>query len=190
MKKINLSLMIVLLFMFALVSITQGFQNEPEGFRDLKWGDPPTEDMRKFFWPGNNLSDSGLYWRETDNLQIGGAELESIKYGFYLGQFRRVFIETKNDNAEPLKDVLELKFGLGEKFDNFLDDNITMYQWTGDKAMVKLVTNRRYKSAELEIYSIEIYHQYLEDLHLRSEEEARRKEEERQKAAEEGLGDF
>jgi hypothetical protein len=45
MKKISLSLLVVLLFIFALASIAQAFQNEPDGFRGLKWGDPPTEDM-------------------------------------------------------------------------------------------------------------------------------------------------
>ncbi len=171
------------------------FQNEPEGFRDLKWGDPPTEDMRQRSGPGLSLSsDSRVYRRsQGDNLQIGGAQLESIEYRFYKGQFLGVFIATKIDNAESLKDVLELKFGLGKKYDDFvsvLNNNITKYRWIGDKATINLVTDRKYEDAELEIYSTEIKQQQSEDWDLRSKEEAQRKEQERQKAAEEGLDDF
>jgi len=37
--------LIATILVFSLVDVGLTFQNEPEGFRGLKWGDPPTEDM-------------------------------------------------------------------------------------------------------------------------------------------------
>jgi len=35
----------VVVLIFLITGITFAFQNEPDGFRGLKWGDAPTEDM-------------------------------------------------------------------------------------------------------------------------------------------------
>jgi len=197
MKKINLSLIVVLLFMFALASITQAFQNEPEGFRGIKWGDPPGEEMEYRIKIGtDNLVQ---YERKNDKLKIGGAKLESIEYQFYKGQFMGVWIETQRGNHEPLEDVVKLNFGPGHSEDYFSGDFLGIhyqdwsYQWSGDMATVILKTRLEYYKVGygyLTIRSTKIYNQYQEDIRRKKEEEARRKEEERQKAAEKGLADF
>jgi hypothetical protein len=49
------------------------------GFRDLKFGDPPTQDMRAFEESG----DTKFYRRSSDDLIIGNAKIKEISYGFY-----------------------------------------------------------------------------------------------------------
>jgi hypothetical protein len=49
------------------------------GFRDLKFGDPPTENMVIV----EDAGESKYYRRTGDDLTIGGARLSSLDYGFY-----------------------------------------------------------------------------------------------------------
>ncbi len=44
MRKTTLVLLVVLILALSVAAFA--FQNEPEGFRGLKWGDPPGEDMK------------------------------------------------------------------------------------------------------------------------------------------------
>lgn len=191
--------MVVLLFMFALASITQGFQNEPDGFRGLEWGDPPGEDMillgKDYINP-----DSLWYKRTLDKRKIGRAELlEEIRYVFYKNQFFRVRIRTHTTSSRPtyydyLKDVLILKFGRGEWME-------PITRWYGKTAIVELERvatkfgPREEGPGELNIYSTEIYLQKEQDEKKKAEEEARQREEEHWsindlEAAKEGLTDF
>ncbi len=189
-------LLLVLILVLALPVNSFAFQNEPDGFRGVKWGDPPRWDMSQLL-SSNPGSDSQTYKISSgENLQIGGAELESIEYNFYKREFLGVLIVTKlwereRNHAESLKDVVELKFGLGEKYSDFTtvrNSNITKYRWTGDKATINLVMEG--VRAELEIYSTETWEEKEEDLSVKSEEAKRKKEEERWRVAKEGLDDF
>ena len=154
--------------MFALVRITQGFQDEPDGFRGLEWGDPPGEDMEYVgkFWEraykGNykifvendeafSLEEihynARWYQRRNDRLQIGRAKLQYIYYLFYKNQFIDVQIEPEGLSYDFLKDVIKLKFGEGERRDKrwqgisgkwYYDWS---YIWSGDIATVILQDN-------------------------------------------------
>ena len=135
-----LSILTVGMFWVLLVGPGLTFQNEPEGFRGLKWGDPPGEDMideRKH----KDNADWVWYDRSEEFLQIGKATLwRSPSYGFYKGKFFYVSIliagETRNSNPyELLKDVLILKFGRG-----VWKPPVT--SWFGDTTTVKLEEGR------------------------------------------------
>ena len=81
MKK-NLSILLLSSILILLITgIGFAFQNEPDGFRGLKWGDAPTEDM-KFL--GQIIYEGNLYHREGDKLNIGSAKLDNISYWFNL----------------------------------------------------------------------------------------------------------
>lgn len=201
MRKKGLVLVVMLGIILSVTGITQAFQNEPEGFRGIKWGDPPPEeDMEDWTRIGGN--DFSRYERKNDKLQMGGAKLQSIEYQFYKGQFMEAWIQTEASNYKPLEDVVKLNFGTGY-FEDYSSENIfgihyqnRLYQWSGNLAIVILtlrITSIERLSSNwgyLTIRSTKIYNQYQEDIRLRNEEEARRKEEERQRAAEEGLADF
>lgn len=203
MKKISLSLVVVLLFMFALASTAQAFQNEPEGFRGLKWGDPPGEDMALHFvnfW-GDPLDPAGEamlpYIRENDKLQIGRVEVRDVRYFFYENKFMEVQIKTGTicqTNYYDLKDILNLKFGEGKEIiTKGLPGGRLAFslecRWIGDTATI-ILSSDEWSGVVLEIYSTKIYIQYQEYKRRKKEEERRKEEEEKRKAAEEGLTDF
>jgi len=197
MRRKGLVLVVMLGVVLLVTSITEAFQNEPEGFRGVKWGDPPGEDMFSTDWVSKIR---GFYKRVNENWEIGGAKLEKIEYHFHKGQFMEVNIKTQRNNHEPLEDVVKLKFGPGYSQENYSAEDEWgfpyedwLYRWFGDIATVTLkIRIWRYVSyGYLTIRSTKIYNQYQEDMcREEEEEEARRKEEERQKTPEEGLADF
>lgn len=156
---------------FGLAGVGVAFQNEPEGFRGLKWGDPPGEDMVNE-WSIN--PDFVWYRRAGDKMKIGRANLLSIHYAFYKGQFFFVEITvgidpTETSHYDYLKDVLILKFGQGNP------EGRQGIRWDGETTIIVLQS----LSGTLSIYSRKIYFQKKDD----EKDEAR-------EGAEEGLDDF
>jgi len=163
------------------------FQNEPDGFRGLKWGDPPSEDMEYCRFLDSDF-DITTYERWKDEMQIGGAELDDINYSFYKGRFMAVEIEPGYDNYDALKDVVMLKFGDGTVIKKDLYNEKIV--WSGDLATIILEKSIDKRIWQLLIYSTETWEEKEKEFSGKKEEAERKKEEERQKAAEEGLDDF
>ncbi len=87
-----------------------GFQNEPEGFRGLKWGDPPGEDMELV--EESVLLGKRKYIRPSDKLFLGNVELDYIFYIFYFDSF--VLVELRfsgKNNYELAKEICRKRFG-------------------------------------------------------------------------------
>ncbi len=87
-----------------------GFQNEPEGFRGLKWGDPPGEDMELV--EESVLLGKRKYIRPSDKLFLGNVELDYIFYIFYFDSF--VLVELRfsgKNNYELAKEICRERFG-------------------------------------------------------------------------------
>jgi len=166
MKKVNLSLMVVLLFMFALASTTWAFQNEPEGFRGLKWGDPPGKDMELI----EGYSDPEHYrWRKKEELPsedfLKGIELGPIEYLFYKGQFMGVHIQISHSDdykrfQSPLRYRFRLEFGSGWRVESIG----IIYTIYGNRTRIDL-----YEDGALKIYSLKIQNQIIEDKRLKKE---------------------
>lgn len=73
---------IILLVLCSLILLAMpglAFQNEPDGFRGLKWGGAPTEDMVYVFTEEGER----IYKRLDDRMYIGNAQFVSILYSFY-----------------------------------------------------------------------------------------------------------
>ena len=73
---------IVVLVALMVLTLTLGafaFQNEPDGFRELKWGDSKTEDMKYF----DIIEGHERYVLSKENRHFGNIELEQIFYVFY-----------------------------------------------------------------------------------------------------------
>lgn len=181
--------------MLTLLLIGEGFafQNEPEGFRELRWGDPPTIDM---VYHGKSKNNENTLWytkRFTippkEKLQIGQVKLKGIYYLFYKKRFMCVLIELneKDEDYSSIVDILTLKFGKGKeqglfgRIGTLLDDETAEMQWSGDITRITLYRKWGDDSSKgkLEMKSIQIIAQRNAD-----------EERERQKAAEEGLSDF
>lgn len=94
------------------------FQNEPGGFRGLKWGDAPTEDMVFLHQVvENRYFDNGNYYYKgllVEKLHIGSAKINHISYIFnlYSNQFYKVnLFFNGGTNFEILKIICEGKYG-------------------------------------------------------------------------------
>ena len=140
---IVVSILIIFTLSLFAEEIKSTFQNEPDGFRGLKWGDAPTEDMSYFYQIKDEyIRDKGNYYhRIWDKLNIGNAKISSIKYiyNLYSNQFYKVNLTFYGkDNFDILKIICEGRFGepTGKAKDwDFL-------RWVGDKAEVTLYLDK------------------------------------------------
>ena len=110
MRKVTVVLMVLIVSALSLGAFA--FQNEPDGFRDLKWGDPPTEDM-EFTFEVNIRKD---YIRPEDKMSLGEVKLELILYGFVevdgkLKFFNANLCFVNESRFTILKTICEEKFG-------------------------------------------------------------------------------
>jgi len=77
------------------------FASTIDGFRGLKWGDPPSEDLvfKKVY------KDLSIYTRPNDKMSIGDIKLTAIKYIFWKNKFMGVDM-----NFEKASDYSNLEF--------------------------------------------------------------------------------
>lgn len=115
MRKSAWILTLAILILLSL-NVAFAFQNEPDGFRGLKWGDPPTEDMivTEFL---NEKEDAWnqCFYRPNDKMFIGSVPVLKITYSFYYSEPAKLMSVTmlfeKQDDYELLKTILEGTFG-------------------------------------------------------------------------------
>lgn len=104
-----------------LISATAwSFQNEPNGFRGITWGD--SIEQHKDALAEVERGRSVFYRRKDDKLQIGEAELTSIIYGFYQERFSTVMLKTQTySNKQSLIRAFQAQFGSGDKPNRYID---------------------------------------------------------------------
>ena len=96
--------MLLIIFVATPVFGLPSFQNSPDGFRGIKWGDPPST-------LGNYESLSGndeymkIYTRPDDKMRLGEVRLYNIYYIFYLDRFMGIHITTVSEYFSELKDI-------------------------------------------------------------------------------------
>lgn len=102
--------------------------DEKNGFRDLQWGARPES------IPGLQGS-----MRENEDLELGAAHLESIRYLFQdAGGLSTVILTTRGFiNSQALLDALKAHFGHGSQDNPY----IPTYEWFGDKTCVRYERN-------------------------------------------------
>jgi len=173
---------ILVTFLFTFQNKVIAFQNEPDGFKGIKWGTKvEVIDGLSFFEKGENVT---FYRRLSEKKKIDTIALSDLLYGFTNDRFSDVFLiiapkadKVKerlqaSDNFESLKDILFQKHGTpknkhladplkGERFDN--------YKWIGSNVCISLnfdlpskVTILKYwyiplHNAELSFPSWELY---------------------------------
>ena len=179
-RKISLAIILI----FLITGIGFAFQNEPDGFRGLKWGDAPTEDMNFYCQFGNKLKDEDIeekgnyYEREKDKLNIGNAEIRSITYIFtlYSNQFYEVRLRFYDiNNYDILKIICEGRFGEP----TYKDKKSRLLYWTGDKTEICLYMNDK----EVGVF-------FIKSMKIRIETLADKPEHNKQKELEKAEEDF
>ena len=90
-----------------LPSLSFGYQNEPvEGFRDIPWA-TNIRDLGKSMKLDSEDGEEKFYTRRNDKLEIAGASIDKITYGFYQGLFYSVIIRfSSEENYMRLKQRL------------------------------------------------------------------------------------
>ena len=178
MKK-NISILLIVLCILAISTlilfaedIKYGFQNEPDGFRGLKWGDSPTEDMVCF---GKSLCFQSTYERKGDKLGIGSATFDEIwyKFNFYSCQFYEAgshFFGT--DNYDILKVIFKGRFG--EPTKTYEEYGSYTLQWIGKKTEIRLSYNPKQCEGFIVFKSMKIYPESPEDNKQKEVEKAER----------------
>jgi hypothetical protein len=99
------------------------------GFRDLKFGDPPLQGMRLV----EDHGDMKYYTQPSDDLTIGNAKIKEISYGFYKGRLSTVLLQTDGlINSRALLEVLRQAYGSGSRPNRFMD----RYLWDGSRVLL------------------------------------------------------
>ncbi len=127
MKKITVVLMVLIVLAFPLGAFA--FENEPEGFRGLKWGDPPSEDMEYLgdvYGKGYTLPD--------DKMAIGSAEFYMIAYLFHEDRFFGVALYFEGeDNYDLLETICKERYR-----EEQLEEGFYEFKWMGQKSFIVL----------------------------------------------------
>jgi len=167
MKKL---IMIGAVFILILSTTSFAFQNEPDGFRGLKWGDPPTEDMVFV----KTIDDIKGYFRKDEKMNIGDATLRMIVYQFYDDPERFngvLMLFNKEENYDILEDILQVRFG-----EETESDMLYKLSWEGQETYVELDYDMFEESGTLIFASVPITLEMMEA--------------KKQKQAEKAEGDF
>jgi hypothetical protein len=81
------------------------FQNEPENFREIKWGTNIKELSEMGFFQEDGKFK--IYKRKNDKMNIGDADIKMLSYGFYKDRFFSVTIQFDSfSNFSKLKNIL------------------------------------------------------------------------------------
>lgn len=171
MKHISKFLMLstgTLLVIVLNVSSALAFQNEPNGFRGIKWGSNISEHSSEM----TLIEGSKFYMRKNDKMSIGAAKLSAIIYMYYKERFQMVIIQSNGlGNKSNLLKTFRSQFGLPSKPNQFIEE----YYWRGATTFISLKYNQFSKKCTATLASVAL---------LREEQQAKAK------AASEAGSDF
>ena len=128
----------VLMVTAAVLSLANSgfaFQNEPDGFRDLKWGDPPTNDME---FIGEHPEGERGYVLPDEEFKMGDVLFDSIVYAFRPHPERLMSVWMYFDgeqNYDRLETICREKFGKTKK------EKTYETHWLGPMSLVTLGYN-------------------------------------------------
>ncbi len=138
MKKIVFVLLLILV-LSSVSAANKAIKNSPDGFRGIKWGDPISAlgktDGSLYEEPVFGFK---YYSKADEDLSFGSAQLSSINYTFWKGQFISVGLRCKTPSDFPaMKAAAIEKFGKPVKPDN----SIEKYTWQDDNVLITLEQN-------------------------------------------------
>lgn len=132
MRKVSTIILIAGVF---LLNAAFGYDNEPDGFRGIKWGtkiDTLKGMMIVRDEPAINGTD--VYVRANEEMKMEGAELETVEYYFWMGRFAGAVLSFSNENFEAIRKAAFSKYGDGTQ----PYDTQERYWWRGPKSNIML----------------------------------------------------
>lgn len=134
--------------LFALVGLTPviAFAQIKDGFRDMRWGDAPTQDFdrvergssERSFSSGNAVK----YRRRSDKLSIGDVKVRSIFYYFEDNKLREVVVDVNGSGSSTefwkIADILKATYGAPEVNEHRLDGGGVFSRWNKDNTKIFL----------------------------------------------------
>ena len=127
MKK-GFSLTLIFL-VFLLPTSTLAFQNEPDGFRGIKWGTDISKrsDMSRV--------EENMYKRKNDKLTIRDANVKFIAYMGYKGKLMAVVVTYEGfANNKKIQQTFFQLYGKGYKSNRLME----RYYWFGNDVQISL----------------------------------------------------
>lgn len=128
MKVITVAILVVLMVLSSVA--LYAFQNEPEGFRGLKWGDPLAGNMEYY----TDTSNMKVYIIPGDKMGLGDVSLWMICYIFYEGQFASVALYYDGEkNYKLLQTICKERYGKQE-----LKKGFYKLDWKSQRSFIHL----------------------------------------------------
>jgi hypothetical protein len=145
---------LIIAILLLLPSSILAFQNEPDGFRGIKWGTDIAA-LSGMTYESTDPSWGGVkkYSRKGETLSIGAAKLTTIHYCFWRDKLSSIEIKYKGyDNWTGLKNVLIEKFGMGGKPNRYMEH----YIWFGPITAISAEYKELRRSGLVIMFSREI----------------------------------
>lgn len=148
MKKLFICLLLIV-FVATPVFGLPSFQNSPDGFRGIKWGDPPSA-MGKYRLDTQDDDYIKLYSRLDDKMSLGEVPLDLLEYIFCVDRLMGITIQTKSLHFIDMKQILITQYG------NPFQENkyIEKYTWVDNNAFIAFEDFSIEGICELRIYSV------------------------------------
>jgi len=127
----TLGLLVTIILIFPAVLFA--FQNEPDGFRGMKWGTSISE--LSDFTLKDGKGETKIYVKKNDKMKIGDSDIDGISYVFYKDKFYGVMIRFRNiTNFIGIKETCQQLYGSGYRPNRFMKN----YLWHGSNVTVYL----------------------------------------------------
>jgi len=143
----TLILTLLLLFGHGLAAMdAAAFSNEPDGFREMRWGTTVGTMFTKEDYVGFSRDEnSSRYLKLGDKtpLELDGVKIYSMVYSYYSGMLWKVEVEARLLQAAKLYDLFIRKYG--EPSHNILRSEFSReYYWAGTTSDIVLATSLNY----------------------------------------------
>jgi hypothetical protein len=151
MKRNAMIFPLIIFFIFAMMQKDViAVQNEPDGFRGIKWGTGIKDVDGMTVLPDKLGENEKAYQKKDDTLKMGNANMEAIKYIFYKGKFYMARIDYgKNKNYLELKKFLEEQFGGGTK----PNVNYEQYVWEWNSSTLLIYYSKKTDQGHIVYYN-------------------------------------
>jgi hypothetical protein len=119
------------------------FKNEPDGFKDMKWGTAANQLFSKDEFVGISSDDKSFKYQkisDTIPLEVDNVNLYSTVYSFYNGKFWKVEVEARLLQAGKLLNVFIAKYGEPSRVAD-ISEFSREYIWSGTTTEIILTTS-------------------------------------------------